>query len=168
MSYLVDIKAIKKIAFTGGNVEDSIIASTLLRVQDILIQPILGTTFYKRLQQGVTDDDLNANEVVLLNDYIFNVLVSAVDYRIVKPLTFKIKAKTAGTLRDDFIQPLTNADRTEFEDELRGDYDVYRNILIGYLKDNVDLFPEYKNYVCSAENMPPAKTKDVRTNIRFA
>lgn len=167
MSYLVNISAVKKVAFTGGNVEDSMIASTMLRVQDVMIQPILGTTFFKRLQQGIEDNDLNADEETLLNDYIFNVIVAAIDLRIIKPLTFKIKAKAAGTLRDDHITPLTNADRTEFEDELRGDYDVYRATLIGYLKDNADLFPEYKNFICNYENVRPSKDDSVRTNIRF-
>ncbi len=167
MSYLVDIKAIKKIAFTGGNVEDSMISSTLLRVQDVMLQPILGTSFFKRLQQGVIDEDLTQDEEDLLNNYIFNVLVSAVDLRILKPLSFKIKAKGAGTLRDEHMTPLTSVERSEFEDELRGDLEVYKNSLIGFLKDNVDLFPTYKDYVCSHENIRPTDTKSVNTNIRF-
>ena len=167
MSYLVDIKAIKKVAFTSSNVEDTMIASTLLRIQDVMLRPILGTTFFQRLLTGVTDDDLNADEDALINDYIFPVLVAAVDLRIIKPLTYKIKAKTAGTMRDEHIMPLTSGEQTRFEDELRADYDAYKLVLIGHLKDNKDLFPEYKDYECSSENVPP-EDKSTRTNIRFA
>jgi hypothetical protein len=167
MSYLVDIKAIKKVAFTGGNVEDTMIASTLLRIQDIILQPILGTTFYKRLLQGVEDEDLNTDERHLINEYIFNVLVASVDLRILKPLSFKIKAKGAVTLRDEHATPLTNTERAEFEDELRNDLEVYKNSLIGYLKVNCTLFPEYDNWICSFENVPPTQRQGVNTNIRF-
>ena len=167
MSYLVNISAVKKVAFTSGNVDDTMIATTMMRIQDVMIQPILGTSFYKRLLQGVEDEDLTVDEAYLINEYLFNVIVSAIDLRIIKPLTFKIKAKTAGTLRDEHIQPLSTTERAEFEDELRGDYDVYVNMLIGYLKDNEDLFPEYKDYVCSFENIPPQSHQTTRTNIRF-
>lgn len=164
--YLCDIRAIKKIAYTNQNVDDTMITSVLIRVQDILIRPILGTTFYKRLLTAINTSDLNADESTLLNDYIFPVISSAVDVRILKPLSLQIRAKTAGTLRDEHIQPLSNTERESFEDLLSQDYEVYRNILVGYLKDNKDLFPEYKDYVCNEENVAP-QPKETRTNIRF-
>jgi len=164
--YLADLRAIKKVAYTNQNVEDTMLSSVLIRVQDILIRPILGTTFYKRLLAGINGGDLNAEESLLLKDYIFPVIASAVDLRIIKPLSLQIRAKTAGTTRDEHINPLSNSERVEFEDQLQRDYEVYRNILVGYLKDNVDLFPEYKDYVCSNENVSP-QPKETRTNIRF-
>jgi len=164
--YLCDIKAIKKVAYTNQNVEDTMIVSVLIRVQDILIRPILGTTFYKRLLTGINDGDLTVNESVLLQDYIFPVIAAAIDMRILKPLSLQIRAKTAGTTRDEHISPLSNAERVEFEDQLRSDYEVYRNILVGHLRDNEDEFPTYKNWICSHENISP-QPKETRTNIRF-
>tara|TARA_R110000822_G_scaffold26529_3_gene79801 strand:- start:958 stop:1464 length:507 start_codon:yes stop_codon:yes gene_type:complete len=164
--YLADIKAIKKVAYTNQNVDDTMISSVLIRVQDILIRPILGTTFYKRLLTGINDADLTADESLLLKDYIFPVIASAVDMRILKPLSLQIRAKTAGTTRDEHITPLSNMERVEFEDQLRSDYEVYRNILVGYLKDNYTLFTEYENFICNAENVSP-QPKETRTNIRF-
>jgi len=164
--YLADLKALKKIGFTNSNVEDGVLLTTLRRVQDMHLRPILGTSFYKRLLQGVADSDLNADETALLNDYIFPYLVATVDYRIVKPSTFQIRAKTTGTLQDSHINPITTADRLAMEDDLLQDSDGYRDILIGHLQDNCDKFPTYKNWVCSFENVAPQKEK-ARLNVRI-
>ena len=82
-AFLTDIDSIKERGFVNKNVENNIITTTLRRVQDTMLLPILGTTFFKRLLQGVEDSDLTVNETTLLNDYILDFLVACVDYRIV-------------------------------------------------------------------------------------
>ena len=43
--------------------------------QDIHIQPILGSSLYKRLQTGIDDDDLTNVEKTLIDDYITDALI---------------------------------------------------------------------------------------------
>ena len=88
-AYLIDIDALKKKGYVQGNVENSIIVTSLTRVQDTMLKPIIGTPFFKRLIEGVDADDLNADEETLLNDYIAPVLISGVDYKIVPHLKRK-------------------------------------------------------------------------------
>jgi hypothetical protein len=45
--------------------------------------------------------------------------------------------------------------------------EVYREKLVGYLKDNCTLFTEYNEYICSFENIAP-DNGEARTRIRFA
>ena len=165
-AFLIDIATIKKIGFVNKNVDDPIISTTLRRVQDTLILPILGTLFFKRLLQGITDDDLNANEIDLLNEYIAPCIIAGVDYRIVNALTYETRSKTVGTARDEHINPVTIQENLMRTDDLKRDYETYRESLIGFLQDNRTLFTEYNNFVCSNENIAPDSGK-VRNRVRF-
>jgi hypothetical protein len=165
-AFLIDIATIKKIGFVNKNVDDPIISTTLRRVQDTLILPILGTPFFKRLLQGITDDDLTADEVGLLNEYIAPCIIAGVDYRIVNALTYETRSKTVGTSRDEHINPVTIQENLMRTDDLKRDYETYRDSLIGFLQDNRTLFTEYNNFVCSNENIAP-DSGNVRNRVRF-
>ena len=165
-AFLIDIATIKKIGFVNKNVDDPIISTTLRRVQDTMILPILGTTFYKRLLAGITDDDLTADETNLLNNYIAPCIIAGVDYRIINALTYETRSKTVGTSRDEHINPVTIQENLMRTEDLKRDYETYRESLVGFLKDNKDLFTEYNNFVCSNENIAPDSGK-VRNRVRF-
>ena len=146
-AFLIDIATIKKIGFVNKNVDDPIIATTLRRVQDTLILPILGTPFFKRLLEGITEEDLTADEILLLNDYIAPCIIAGVDYRIVNALTYETRSKTVGTARDEHINPVTIQENLMRTDDLKRDYETYRESLIGYLRDNETKFDLYYNLV---------------------
>lgn len=165
-AHLIDTYALKKIGFTNTNVEDNIIATTLTRVQDTMLLPILGTQFFKRLLTGVDSNNLTQDEIDLLNDYISPFLVAAVDMRIINHLTYEIRSKTAGTSRDENMNPLSISENLMLSDDLRKDVEVYKQRLFGFLKDNRTLFTDYNDYICNFENIAPAKGT-ARTNIRF-
>jgi len=166
-AFLIDIDTLKKIGFTNSNVENNIISTTLRRVQDTMLLPILGTEFFKRLLAGVDDNDLSAEETTLLNEYIAPCLIAGVDLRIVNHLTYEIRNKTVGTTRDEHINPVSIPEKNQLTNDLRADYEVYRERLIGYLKDNCTTFPTYNTYVCEYENIQPDKG-DTYVNVRFA
>ncbi|MFN7584108.1 MAG: hypothetical protein ACK5P0_01990 [bacterium] len=165
-SFLIDIATIKKLGFVNKNVDDPIISVTLRRVQDTVIKPILSTTFYNRLIEGVYNDDLNADEINLLNTYITPCIVAAVDYRIINALTYETRSKTVGTARDEHINPVTIEEKHIREEDLKRDFEVYRKELIGYLCDNSELFPEYENYSTDDGGIAPDKGR-TRTRVRF-
>lgn len=165
-AFLIDTEVIKELGFTNGNVEDNIIATTIRRVQDTMLEPVIGTSFYRRLLQGVEDDDLNADETALMNDYITPLLVAAVDLRIIDHLTYEIRSKTVGTSRDEYMNPVTESENNRLADQLRKDYVVYKNKLIGHLRENEDNFPEYRDYVCNEEFQKP-ENKRQQVSVRF-
>jgi hypothetical protein len=165
-AHLINIDTIKEKGYTNGNVEDNVIATTITRVQDTMLKPILGTTFFNRLIEGVDNNDLNSDETTLLDDYITPWMISAVDYRIVKPLTYEIRSKTVGQASDEHIRASNESEIASIKGELFRDLEVYRLALIGYLKENCDLFPEYSNPDCNFGDIQPDKGEK-RTNIRF-
>jgi len=165
-AFLIDIVTIKKIGFVNSNVENNIISTTLRRVQDTMVRPIIGSSLYTRLLEGIDASDLNTNEQILLNDYILPVLVSGVDLRIINHLAYEIRSKTVGTTRDDHMTTVTPAENNRLSDDLRGDFNTYRKTLVGYLCKNSDLFPEYNDASTTEENISPDKGA-TRTNVRF-
>lgn len=164
--YLITTANVKKLTYIQGNVDDAILSITIKRVQDNIIQPIIGTSLYKRLLAGVTANDLNADEQTLLNDYIAPCIASACDYKIIYPLANKTRNKTVGSNNDEIMSTATLEAQTQLRNEYRKDFEPYRLALIGFLKDNEQDYPEYYNWVCSFENRPPDKGR-TKTNIRF-
>jgi hypothetical protein len=165
-AYLINIETIKEKGYTNYNVEDNIISTTITRVQDTMLKPILGTTFFNRLLEGVDNNDLNADEDNLLENYITPYMISAVDYRVINPLTYEIRSKTAGTTRDEHMTPLTESENNLLKDDLFQDLEVYRAALIGFLQKYCDLYPEYENPECEPGDIQPDKGHK-RTRIRF-
>lgn len=165
-AYLITTANVKKLTYIQGNVDDAILSITIKRVQDNIIQPIIGTSLYKRLLAGVTANDLNADEETLLNDYIAPCIASACDYKIIYPLANKTRNKTVGSNNDEIMSTATLEAQTQLRNEYRKDFEPYRLALIGFLKDNEQDYPEYYNWVCSFENRPPDKGR-TKTNIRF-
>lgn len=154
-SFLIDNHTLKKRGFVNRNVEETILTTTLERVQDTMLVPVIGTQFFKRLAFGVVNNDLNADEQVLLNGYIAPFLIACVDYRIGNHLTYELRSKTAGKSGDSYISPLDRSEIVALNDDLRKDVERYREQLIGYLKDNRLLFPDYDQYECKHENVRP-------------
>lgn len=166
-SYLIDLDTLKKRSFVNSNVENSVLNRVLEVVQDVMLLPILGTSFFNRLVTGVKDNNLTVDETDLLNDYIAPYLISAVELEAVYPVLIEIRAKTVGKSGDQYITPLSQSDSIAYQDKLRSYEQSYRSKLIGHLKDNQTTFPTYDEYECSRENVKP-DCGEARTNIRFA
>ncbi len=165
-AHLINIDTIKEKGYTNYNVEDNIISTTITRVQDTMLKPILGSSLFDRLLQGVDNNDLNADEDNLLENYITPYMIAAVDYRVINPLTYEIRSKTAGTTRDEHMNPLTQSENNLLKDDLSQDLEVYRVALIGFLRRNCDLYAEYENPSCEIGDIQPDKGQ-TRTRIRF-
>jgi hypothetical protein len=158
-SFLIDNDTLKKRGFVNKNVEGSILTTTLERVQDTMLVPVIGTQFFKRLVTGVKNSNLTADETTLLNEYIAPFLIAAVDYRIGNHLTYELRSKTAGKSGDAYITPLDRSEIVALNDDLRKDVERYKEQLIGHLKDNRTKFPDYDEYECNHENLRPETLK---------
>ena len=166
--FFIPITLIKNKGYTQGNVSDDIITTTLRRVQDINLQKILGTTFFKHLLDAIKNSTTTADEDTLIDDYISPYLVAQVDYRIGNHLVNEIRNKSVGRSADDqHFTTSTDSNVLKLQDDLRSDAQSYRNTLVGYLKDNCDLFETYKNYLCNFESISPDKEQDGDTVISF-
>ena len=74
MNYLVDIATLKHYSYIDSDVNDETLNVTLKRVQDVDLEPALGSLQYRRLLQGVEDSDLTALEEKLMKyvlDFVY-------------------------------------------------------------------------------------------------
>lgn len=163
-SALVSVEKLVKRGFINDNVEDSILRTLIIRVQDTIVEPIVGTNQFKRLLQGIDDDDLTEAEITLMDDYIVPVMIAGCDKRSINVVTHQIRNKTVGSGKDAYIDPDTREESAGLKDDLRADMNVYIRRLQGYLYDNRTAFPLYNEWSCKKENINPNK-KNYRSSI---
>lgn len=166
MSYLIDLQALKHYSFIEGDVNDEMLTVILKRVQDRYIEPIIGTPLYKKLLDDIENDTLAGNYVTLMN-YIINVVVVGCEIKATTHQNFKIRNKFVGIAEDDNGRANSVNEGNNLIDELKADFSHYRNKLVGYLKDNYTLFPEWK---CTDkhEDFNPEKNKGTNYTDRIS
>jgi hypothetical protein len=163
---LISTDKLKKRGYIHGNVEDSLLRTLIIRVQDSIVEPIVGTPQFKRLIQGIQDSDLTALEITLMDNYIVPIMVAGCDWRSVNILTYELRNKGAVTASDVNFKPVTESENVRLKDDLKFDLDMYVNRAIGYLKDNCKLFPLYDEWTCKHEDIRPLKETS-KGNISF-
>ena len=164
---LITTAGVKELGLIQANVRDSILEVVIRRAQDFMVRPILGTSFFERLKEGIVAGDLNSDEIALLNNYIAPFITACCDGKAINALTLELRAETAGKAKDEHIEPLNAVDSARLFDDIDESINGYKDILIGFLKDNCDLFPTYKEYICSFENVKPEQPS-TRTRVRFS
>lgn len=154
-SVFISTEYLKKNGFVHGNVEDSVLKPVIQRVQDTMVEPVLGRSLYIRLKEAVYNtensllDGITANEQILLDEYIAPLMLAAAEIRTVVHTTIEMRNKATGTTRDEYLNPVDKDQSKFIRDILRNDFEYYRQAIICYLKENYLLYPEYYE-----ENMP--------------
>lgn len=151
------VDEIKEIGYINENVNEKVVATTLIRVQDVMLKSILGNMFYKRLRQGIIDSDLTPDEVTLIDDYIKPFLVASVEWKIIPHVELEIREKTVGTTNDSTYQTADERQTLKLEDDARRDSDHYKSELKCYLHDNAKLFPKFNEWMCACAGNRPEK-----------
>jgi len=164
--FLITTDEVKEFSFMDDNVQDSIVKVTLRRVQDHLLIGLIGSSLFDRLLAGVNADDLNGNEIILLDNYIKQVLISGCDLRIINPLTYQTKNTGVQYQTNGSVVTPSAADKNDLIDEYQKYYDTYAQRLINYLRDKCALFPEYNAEECEWSSVKPSSVQET-LGIRF-
>lgn len=145
MRFLIDIDSLKKLSLIHDNVEVSAIRPILKRSQDMYVEPILGSALYNRLLDGVEADDLTADELTLVNDYIAIVLSVACEIRMGNAITNEIRNIGLGNATDPNFQA-SNINGIEREKDISyKDLTFYKNRLKRFLCENSATYPLYNS-----------------------
>jgi hypothetical protein len=124
---------------------------------DMFIQPVLGSTLYKRLQLGVVNGDLNPYEIVLIDDYITDTLIWYTMSMLPMSMGYQLFSK--GFLQktsDDSVTP-SRADLELIEHKYKSMAEFYSNRMVKYLQENYTLYYEYLNYGMGLDVIFPEK-----------
>ena len=134
---------LKRLTILDGNVDTDKFKPYIKISQEIHIQNYLGTDLYKRLQEGIINNDLTADELTLLNDYIQDALIhwAASDY-----LPFAAYTIANGGVFKHSPENSVNVDKSEVDTLVQKERDFaqyYTQRLIDYLCNNSTKYPEY-------------------------
>jgi hypothetical protein len=141
----IGANTIKERTTVHSNVDDKNILSIIKTTQDMMILPALGTGLYERLQTGITNNDLSALELTLLNDFITDCLT----YFVLSELPFELSYQfyNKGLIRKSSENTDTPSmqDLIDISSRYRATAEFYTERMIKYLKQNYNSYPLYLN-----------------------
>lgn len=143
-AHFVSAATLKKLpTFIHGNIEETQLRAVIDRAQDTVIRPLLGKTLNARLEAGITANDLNDDEKLLVTDYIIPALSVVCEIRTALHTTIEIRAKAAGKSSDEYMKAAEAVDLKILRDQLQNDLEVYKEDLVCYLRANYTKYPQY-------------------------
>ena len=134
---------LKRMTILDGNVDTDKFINYIKIAQEIHIQNYLGTKLYERLQAGIINNDLTADEVTLINDYVQDALIHYASaeylpfaaYTVGNGGVFKISPENASNVDKSEIDTLVQSERSYAQ--------YYTNRLLKYLCNNSEKYPQY-------------------------
>ena len=164
---LVSEQRLKQWTQLDDNVRLNEITPHILQAQDIYIQNLVGTKLYTRLKEGVIANDLNANEDLLLNDYVGKTLMQYALYMILPSIKYKVVNQGIVNGTSEETSPTTLEELRYLRGTVLDTAEFYATRLIEFFRDNPGMFPEYTNP--GNDGMMPDKTDQyfsgLQTNV---
>lgn len=135
----------KTVTHTSNDLDENKLQNSIKAVQDLYVQPVLGTDLYNKINSDITGSTLTGNYQTLVNTWVapylaWQTLGDAVKFwavRIGNGGVFRRSGETSTALDQGEISALTNAAKQKAE--------FYKARLISYLQHNNSLFPEYSS-----------------------
>lgn len=146
MELLIDLDTLKSLSLIHGNVENDILTNSLIRSQDMVLQPIIGSSLYKRLLAGVLANDLTVLENTLIDDYIAQVISIAVEIRTIDVASKEIRNVGYAQSSDASFQIDNDNGKERGKDISNKDLEFYKDRLRLYLDEKRLLYPLYDQF----------------------
>ncbi len=144
--YFLSVDDLKSYTTVNYAVDDKLLENSIIDAQLIDIEPIIGTRLYKKLEQMITGSTVSGYYKILLDDYIWNTLIKASEKRSLVWVYAKIRNKGIQNQESDNSVSVEITIVNKLEMKLGQDFEFFSNKLKSYLTENVNNFPEYKNY----------------------
>jgi hypothetical protein len=142
---LISPAIVKERTSISKNIDDKQITPLIKIAQDIFIQPCTGSGLMLRLQEGVSQNNLNVYESSLINNFITDALVWYTVSMMPSFISYQFYSK--GTL-----QPTSEGNNTPsrsdlelIEQKYKGTAEWYGQRLIKHLQENYTNFYQYLN-----------------------
>lgn len=139
----ISAKTIKTYGVIEGNVDDKLINSTIIMVQDMQLQQLLGTDLYKEIATQIDGASLTALNTTLLDDYITPFMLNAVIADGIITFNYRIANKAVITANSENQQPVGSQDLELIRAKWQGQADFYGKRLTKYLVQESTAYPLY-------------------------
>ena len=137
---------LEEMSVINENTDWKILKPTIIMVQDIYLQKILGTPLYNDLKTKLIADITLAtypNEKALIDNYISKALVWYIKMESTMEFKFRYMNKGVMVKNSDNSQPADTNDLKYLMDKWRVNAEMYAQLLTDYLIMNTQTFPKY-------------------------
>lgn len=156
----INVNTIKERSALHSNVDDKLILPEVLAAQDMYILPALGTALYNRLQDGIDNNNLTADEIDLLDNFITNALVYYTLSELPVGLSYQFYNKGLVRKTSDNTDQPNMQDLIDVANRYRTRAEFYTQRLIKHLKQvssTSNTFQEYVNYGSGVDIIKPER-----------
>jgi hypothetical protein len=155
LKYIMSVESLKQLSLIENNVEAAKLAVMMQRVQKTYLEPLLGTILLKKLLSDIETDNVAGIYETLLNEYVIDFYVFACEHEYIVNGSSKLMNMGSATYQPQNTQQNDMERLNDQRDQLQKHIANAQNSLVGYLIDNCEDIPEYKEYTCSHENVVP-------------
>ena len=151
----ISVQNIKDRSGLHANVDEKLVLPEIKTAQDLYILGALGSALYNRLQAGITANNLTANEIILLDNYIADTLVHYVLSELPMGLSYQFYNK--GLLRKggENTENPSMQDMIDVANRYKSRAEFYKQRMIKYLRENATLYNEYLNPGSGIDTIQP-------------
>ena len=139
----ISAKTIKTYGIVEGNVDDKFINSTIVMVQDMQLQQLLGTDLYREISSQIDGNTLTALNTTLLDDYITPFMLNAVIADGLITFNYRLANKAVITANSDNQQPVGGQELELIRAKYQSQADFYGKRLCKYLVQESTSYPLY-------------------------
>ena len=138
-----------------GYTSDDFLETFIQPAQDINMERILGSKLYKRLKEGVELNNLNADELVLMREYIQPCLKYWVIYQYILWANYKMTNKAVSKQNSDNSNPSEQYEVNYLKSNIMDFAEYYSQRITDYLKDNFSKYPQYYEGISGYSDIAP-------------
>jgi len=140
------------------NVSYTQIRPTLVKVQEMHIQPAVGSALYDELVAQVIAGTLSANNTTLMQTYIQPAIIQWMYFELPTVLAFKYMNKGMDRRSSTESQAMSESEITRLINKSRDDAEWYTERITRYLQENHTLFPLFDNPPTAIDTIYPANS----------
>lgn len=157
-AYLISETKLKALSKLGQSLDMDIINPLVLEMQEMYIQPILGSTLYNELLTQVDAGTLTAANTTLLNDHIQPCLIKWIEYEAPIELTYKFSSKGLVKRTGEDTEAVDSSEIKDLMDRLKNKAEWYSERVTKFLCENEADYPSYRTPGTGEDVIQPNKS----------
>ena len=137
---------LKDKSLINDNTDWELLQPSIIMIQDLYLQQVLGTPLFEDLQDKITANTLSVNETTLIKKYIQKMLHWYILMEATTILKYRYTNKGVVIKSSDNSQPISESEMKVVKDEWRSVAEQYAELLTKYLIKYSSTFPLYNTY----------------------
>jgi hypothetical protein len=127
------------------NVRPENLVPYILQSQDIYLQPVLGTRFYKGLKSRIQSKSLTQDEKDLINEYISPMILNYALHQALPFLKYRLVEKGVVSPQSETSQTASWEELRFIQARIKDTAEFYQQRLVEFFIDNPNMFLEYQD-----------------------